>query len=595
MKKKAVSTHGKTKLTKKLVNKLTLRQALVSGVKAQTGRKDIEFRAAADIAATTQRAIPIEERAGYPLKRARGSVDPKNWKTATGVKLEVDFSRAWWMPDDWGQAIKPTKPTSHSTGGGGGILTTFVAPDGKTCFFHKERCEEHMGRPFTKADGFNGQVRLAKLQALQSVQLARRQIKASKTGSQQLIGTDSDSTLFNILSPKERKFVIGKDEFHFCVVSARRATSVEGVRDIFMVQTQFTEAGVMPTWYVDEASLKDYTALGLRAVVGGKLTQARNKCLDDAQRKRKVCVQVSDDISAWEYRDGKNAKVRTDDALNAAHDAARRIIASPVAAARFVLAKMRGADDPKPKLGGAYMLGSCSRTFYGNAFSRSHFILGDFLVVDISEVRFDESMNLKEDYDFSCSHIKAHGSVMRCNRMTLNVKHYDNGGGACTNRDKKGEAERRNIEILNQKWPGMFRPNPKRKNEVIMKWTAAGNPNESAESDDEEDVNGQQSSSAGSSRRRDIAKNRCVKGTVGSKKLSAKKPAVLTGLPPMSAVLVSTGKKPKAPHIASRCKRVVGRSVERALSVGGNHAYLPSDLRYDLLRGFLAIKRGVRR
>merc|ERR1712032_103249 len=244
------------------------------------------------------------------------------------------------------------------------------------------------------------------------------------------------------------------------------------------------------------------------------------------------------------------------------------------------------------------MLGSCSRSFSANPFGRHHFILGDFFVVDLpSKVNFDPQMKLKEDYDFTCAHIKAHGSVMRCNRMTLNVKHYDNGGGACTNRDKKGEAERRNIEILNQKWPGMFRPNPKRKNEVIMKWKAAGtpNPNESVDSEDEEDVNGQQSSSAGNSRRRDIAKNRCIKGTVGTKKLSAKKPAVLTGLPPMSAILVSTDKKPKAPYIASRCKRVVGRSVKHALSVGGNHAYLPSDLRYDLLRGFLAIKRGVRR
>merc|ERR1712117_883382 len=79
-------------------------------------------------------------------------------------------------------------------------------------------------------------------------------------------------------------------------------------------------------------------------------------------------------------------------------------------------------------------------------------------------------MKLKEDYDFTCAHINAHGSVMRCNRMTLNVKHYDNGGGACTNRDKKGFEERRNIGILNSKWPGVFLDNWKRKGEVIMRW-----------------------------------------------------------------------------------------------------------------------------
>jgi len=83
---------------------------------------------------------------------------------------------------------------------------------------------------------------------------------------------------------------------------------------------------------------------------------------------------------------------------------------------------------------------------------------------------FDEKMTLKEDYDFACAHINKFGSVMRCNRMTLNVKHYDNGGGACSNRDKKGLEENRNISILTTKWPNVFKPNPKRKGEVIMRW-----------------------------------------------------------------------------------------------------------------------------
>merc|ERR1719272_1517242 len=119
-----------------------------------------------------------------------------------------------------------------------------------------------------------------------------------------------------------------------------------------MVQTQFVEAGATPTWYVDKASLKDYQSLGLKAVVGGKLTAARNKCLQDAARMGKVCVQASDDISAWEYRAGKKAVDRTDHAVNAAHANARRYIVSPVAAAQFILAKMRGCDEPKPRLGG---------------------------------------------------------------------------------------------------------------------------------------------------------------------------------------------------------------------------------------------------
>ena len=91
-----------------------------------------------------------------------------------------------------------------------------------------------------------------------------------------------------------------------------------GIADIFTVQSQLHQAGVTPTWYVDKESLKDYLKLGLKAVVGGKLTAARNKALRDANKKGKICVQLSDDISAWEYRDGKPAKVRDFDAMNKA-------------------------------------------------------------------------------------------------------------------------------------------------------------------------------------------------------------------------------------------------------------------------------------
>merc|ERR1719436_641486 len=90
---------------------------------------------------------------------------------------------------------------------------------------------------------------------------------------------------------------------------------------------------------------------------------------------------------------------------------------------------------------------------------QQHFILGDFFVVDKSKVRFDESMTLKEDYDFTCAHLRAHGSVMRCNRMTLSVKHYANAGGACSNRDGRGAEERRNVAVLMRKLPGVFRMN----------------------------------------------------------------------------------------------------------------------------------------
>merc|ERR1712087_1058375 len=82
----------------------------------------------------------------------------------------------------------------------------------------------------------------------------------------------------------------------------------------------------------------------------------------------------------------------------------------------------------------------------------------------------DTNMTLKEDYDFTCSHIANHGAVMRCNRMILRVKHATNGGGAVSERDKAGAKERKNIAILMNKWPGVFKPHGRRQNEVRLCW-----------------------------------------------------------------------------------------------------------------------------
>merc|ERR1719336_740136 len=83
-------------------------------------------------------------------------------------------------------------------------------------------------------------------------------------------------------------------------------------------------------------------------------------------------------------------------------------------------------------------------------------------------------MTLKEDYDFTCSHIERHGGVLRCNRMMLCVKHATNSGGAVDARDGAGAKERENIAILQRKWPGVFCINSKRKaaanSEVVMCW-----------------------------------------------------------------------------------------------------------------------------
>mmetsp|Transcript_91350 Transcript_91350/g.221822 ORF Transcript_91350/g.221822 Transcript_91350/m.221822 type:complete len:902 (+) Transcript_91350:73-2778(+) len=290
-------------------------------------------------------------------------------------------------------------------------------------------------------------------------------------------GPEADAKLFACLNERERAQLVSGDAFHFSVVSARRTNTPEGVRDVLNVESQFKTMGVQPTWYVDEASLLGYQGLGLKAVVGGKLIPARNLALEDASSMGKVCVQVSDDISRWDYYSGETQQKTLQEA-NAAAKRAERYQVSPVAAARFILAKMRGVPEgePRPQLGGVYPLGNLGHSFHSEEFSKKNFILGDFFVVDNSKCRFDTTMSLKEDYDFTCSHLKAHGAVLRCNRMVIQAKHETNAGGACTVRDAAGERERENIRILQRKWPGAIKPHHIRPNQVVLRWESLKQP-----------------------------------------------------------------------------------------------------------------------
>lgn len=581
--------HKEVQKRKGMFKRKALGHALQIHLKKKGGRQDIEYEDAPKSHHSLMTQVALKDRAGYPLVRKKGSVDPAQWRTLEGKEIIVDFSRHAWLPDDWGQGVKATNPRKDKKTTTGGTYTVMVSPEGKV-FYHRKDAEKFYGQEFSLELGFNGQVRSAQLQAKEAIQVARAFIKELSSDSE--IKTDSDKLLFNILKPHERKCIPPKNKFHFAIISARRATEVEGIRDVFMVQSQFVEAGVTPVWYVDEESLKAYRKLGLNAVAGGKLTPARNKALQDAARAGKICVQASDDISAWEYRHGKRAAERTDEAMNAAYDAAKRLILSPVAAAQFIVAKMRASDE-KPKLGGVYPLGSCARSFAGDEVQLKNFILGDFFVVEPdSKVRFDEEIALKEDYDFTASHIKEYGSVMRCQRMTLRVKHYSNSGGACSNRDKKGKEEQRNIGILKKKWPRAIRDHPTRQNEVVLQWPA--------------DNEAERPISRSSRRVRKVALKKAPKAKAMKAMKAARaavphkrgaKTADQVELPcSPNATMLPTGKVPKCPGIQNRLKKVDGKRVNQVLgkvkyqSPKGELTYGASDLKYDIQFQYLRVK-----
>lgn len=279
-----------------------------------------------------------------------------------------------------------------------------------------------------------------------------------------------EDALFRCLSDEEKAKLPKPAAIHFCVISARRTSDPQSIKGCMVVQESFKAAGVKPRWYVDAKSLANYRRLGFDAVEdGGSLVGARNKALNEAKRLGKACCEVSDDISKWAYYGSLDqTEIKDDQEANKLAHRARRLVVSPVAAARFLVARMR-ASAAKPKLAGVLPVANIARGLALPPVTSKNFILGDFFVSDVgSDVRFDKRLTLKEDYDFSCSHISRYGAVLRCNRMVLDVAHYTNTGGAVTVRNEA--EEQKNIKLLRAKWPKAIRLHPTRENEVVLQW-----------------------------------------------------------------------------------------------------------------------------
>jgi len=407
--------------------------------------------------------------AAWAKRREKQAPPPGGWPKPPahwppGVRVDIGRPVSW-LPEDWGQGVKTTCVSK---------LLAYVSPEGKV-YYHKHMVEQACGRKLAS--------RGADVAGVWAKRWAQTMIAEGKNFHRKPIVFKQDEKLFVELTKAEfRHLPKSADALHFAVVSARRADSEQGLRSIVNVQAQLLAGGAKPTWYVDAASLDSYKKLGLNAKVGGKLVPARNLALKDAQRLGKPCVQVSDDIYSWTLYGGPAGRalglVKKGDLSggNVAAKRAKRLRISPAAAARYLLARMRAARDGAgknagPRLAGVFPLGNTGQAFCDTPTATDRFILGDFFVADSSPCRFDPRMTLKEDYDFTCSHLAKHGQVFRCNRMFVAAVHEVNQGGAVSERDSAGKRERENIVILKEKWPGVFHLNGRRGDtQVIMSW-----------------------------------------------------------------------------------------------------------------------------
>lgn len=115
---------------------------------------------------------------------------------------------------------------------------------------------------------------------------------------------------------------------------------------------------------------------------------------------------------------------------------------------------------PEYKMGGVSPV--CNLFYCHHVVSFNLFCIGDWLIIKPNDLRMDERIKLKHDYDLTAKHIKEYGGIVRADFIFAVFEHYKPGstGGCGTVRDLSREMQ--DVHYLMENHPGMFGPHPTR-------------------------------------------------------------------------------------------------------------------------------------
>lgn len=205
------------------------------------------------------------------------------------------------------------------------------------------------------------------------------------------------------------------------------------------------------TWVVPRAERWDYTAAGAHTVLPVdaplpgcfQLTTQRQAALAHATADDTVCIQTDDDCKGFKAIPADGSKPRP----------------APWPEVRDAL--LAGLD------GRAHLAGLPPTGNAGFATGRHRdygFVLASIHAADTAAPGWDTTLPLKEDYDYTCSHLAAHGAIARLDMYVANYDHYSNRGGAVALRTP--EQETGTAELLLARWPQYLRPHSRRPGEL---------------------------------------------------------------------------------------------------------------------------------
>lgn len=190
------------------------------------------------------------------------------------------------------------------------------------------------------------------------------------------------------------------------------------------------------TYVVSKSEAKDYKKYNKRVKIApdsaqGNVSRIRNWILDNAESEKTVIVD--DDLKGFaRYADGKAIKLTHDEWVE------------------FCEMGFNLADEVGAKFWGVNLLPDKGAYREYSPFSFKSTILGPFQCYNNLDLRYDEELPLKEDYDLSLQVLQKYHITLRFNAYHYICKQHTNVGGCASYRTIQREKEQFNL--LQKKW-----------------------------------------------------------------------------------------------------------------------------------------------
>lgn len=188
---------------------------------------------------------------------------------------------------------------------------------------------------------------------------------------------------------------------------------------------------VVAEFEADKYLAKNYKVWVVPDKAQGNLCRIRNYILDNAKSKK--IIIVDDDMSfigRWSQQKAK--KLNADEVFEFSENA-------------FNL-----CNDLNIKYWGMNLLPDKGAYREYTPFSFTNYIGGPFQAFNDLDLRYDENLPLKEDYDLSLQVLNKYRKTLRFNAYHYGVKQHINKGGCADYRTKKREEEQ--FLLLQKKW-----------------------------------------------------------------------------------------------------------------------------------------------